>query len=272
MRTTLLWATLGAATLAGCAAPGHERERVLLVTTTSVEASGLLDALLEAYHAAQDRYRLAPTAVGSGAALRMGRGGDADLLLTHDPEGERRFAAEGHAAEQGPIMMNQFQVVGPAADPARIADADGPVEAFRRIAAAGATFLSRGDDSGTHTRERALWRAAGLAPWDGRPGWYVEAGTGMAETLQMASQLGSYALTDRGTFLHLQASLRLRALVERGPDLENHYTYTLPRRPSNPEGARDLLRWLRGPGQIVIARYGVRRFGEPLFVPTARGG
>ena len=267
----ILLATLAAAlaTLPACAEPGADRERVLLVTTTSVEASGLLDELLEAYHASQERYRLAPTAVGSGAALEMGRRGDADLLLTHDPDGEARFIAEGHAAGHGPLMMNRFLIAGPPEDPADVGGASDPVTAMRRIVEAGAGFVSRGDDSGTHVRELELWREAGIAPRGTRPGWYVEAGTGMGETLQMASQLGAYTLTDQGTFLHLRASLRLEPLLDRGDGLGNHYSWILPSDPVNPQGARDLLAWLRGPGQAVIAAYGTETFGEPLFRPTA---
>lgn len=281
MRTALPWAisrAMAAAALVSCAVaavacggPDADRERVLLVTTTSVEASGLLDELLEAYHASQQRYRLAPTAVGSGAALEMGRRGDADLLLTHDPAGEARFVAQGHAAGHGPIMMNRFLLAGPPDDPAGVAGVTDPAAALRRVAGAGGPFVSRGDDSGTHARELALWREAGLSPRESRPGWYVEAGTGMGETLQMSSQLGAYTLTDRGTFLHLRTALRLEPLLEGAPGLENRYSWILPRDPTNPEGARDLLAWLRGPGQAVIAEYGAATFGEPLFVPTASG-
>ena len=249
---------------------GDDRERVLLVTTTSVEASGLLDEVMEAYHAAQDRYQLSPAAVGSGAALQMGRRGDADVLLTHEPEGEAAFAADGLAREQGPIMMNHFIIAGPADDPAGVRGSEGAPAALRAIAASGATFVSRGDDSGTHVKERHLWESAGVTPWESRPPWYVEAGTGMGETLQMASQLGAYTLTDRGTFLHLRHILRLEPLLRNGRSLENHYTYTLPTGASNSDGARDFIDWLRGPGQELIAGYGVPRFGEPLFVPAAR--
>lgn len=275
MRETLTRAIvrlgLCAAVLAACTAPEPDRERILLVTTTSVEASGLLEEILTAYHAAQDRYRLAPTAVGSGAALQMGRRGDADLLLTHDPDGERAFAADGYAVAQGPVMVNDFVIVGPVRDPAGIATASGPADAFRRVAERRARFLSRGDDSGTHARERELWDSVGLSPWTSRPGWYVEAGSGMAETLQMASQMAAYTLTDTGTFLHLREALRLRLLVEGGAVLRNEYTYTLPRNGRNPEGARDFLAWLTGPGQDMIADHGVAVFGEPLFRPAAGG-
>lgn len=273
MRTSILWGVVaGVLLLPGCGG-GEEpddRERVLLITTTSVEASGLLDHILAAYHDSQDRYRVAATAVGSGAALQMGRRGDGDVLLTHDPAGERRFAAEDSAAEQGPVMMNTFLLVGPEHDPAGARGAGDIVQAFRRIAEAGARFVSRGDDSGTHTRERELWAAAGLEPAGERPAWYVEAGSGMDETLHMASQLGAYTFSDRGTYLHLRGSLRLHPLVVSGAALENHYVYTLPSKPRNPDGARDFVAWLTGPGQQLIAGYGAERFGEPLFVPAAR--
>lgn len=270
MRGALKRVAIGAAILTGCAAPSSDRDRVLLVTTTSLEDSGILDALLDAYHAAQERYRLSATAVGSGAALEIGRRGDADVLLTHDPEGERRFRAEGHTAEQGPVMMNRFMIAGAPADAAGVREATSAAEAFRRIASAGARFVSRGDDSGTHRREREIWSAAGARPWEERPSWYIEAGTGMGETLHMASELGAYLLTDRATYLHLCERVRLEPLLEGGALLENHYTYSLPRSPPNPDGARDFVRWLTGPGQEVISAYGVPRFGEPLFRPTAR--
>ena len=268
MRLRLAGLLLAAAS-AACAGPDAQRPRVLLVTTTSVEASGLLEEIVEAYHAAQDRFRLAPTAVGSGAALEMGRRGDADILLTHDPQGERRFIADGLAEGHGPVMMNHFVVAGPAADPGGVAGATDAPAAFRRIAASGSRFVSRGDDSGTHTREREIWEAAGIRPWEDRPDWYVEAGTGMGETLQMASQLGAYTLTDSGTFLHLRSTLSLERLLASGGGLGNRYTYIVPRGGRNPDGARDFRAWLLGPGQELIATYGTERFGEPLFVPAA---
>lgn len=264
-----------ATALGGCGGDaGHEArspspERVLLVTTTTVEASGLLEELVSAYHASQDRYRLSVTAVGSGAALELGRRGDADLLVTHDPIGEAEFMAEGHGAAQGPLMQNEFVVVGPSEDPAGVRARTDLAAALDRIAETGAPFVSRGDESGTHRRERQLWARVGRAPWEGRPSWYIESGSGMDETLRIADQREAYALSGRSTLINLRDRLGLQALARGNPPEVNAYRWTLPVEPRNPDGARDLQRWLVGPGQDVIARYGVEAFGEPLFAPTA---
>jgi tungstate transport system substrate-binding protein len=261
----LLFALALAATSCGPAQPAGDR--VLLVTTHSVEDSGLLEVLTTAFHDAHPELRLVTTAVGSGAALEMGRRGDADLLLTHDPAGEARFMAEGHGTELGPIMENCFVLVGPAADPAGVAGTTEAIAAFQTVARSGSRFLSRGDDSGTHQKERDLWRAAGLEPWSTRPAWYVEAGLGMGETLQTGAELDAYLLTDRATFRHLGHVLHLVPLVEDDPLFYNPYSYVIPRRQRNPEGARAVADWLTGPGQAVIADYGVEAYGEPLFRP-----
>ena len=256
--------------LAACAPAGEARERVLLVTTTTVEASGLLEELVDAYHASQDRYALSVTAVGSGAALEIGRRGDGDLLITHDPAGEARFMEEGHGTEQGPLMRNEFIIAGPPDDPAGVRALTELSVALDRIAAARAPFISRGDDSGTHTRERELWSEGGHAPWGSRPDWYIESGSGMDETLRIADQRDAYVLTGRSTFVHLRDGLRLEPLVRGEPPEVNPYRWTVPVGGPNPDGARDLLAWLVGPGQRVIAHYGIDRHGEALFTPAAR--
>lgn len=244
-------------------------QRLLLVTTTTVEASGLLEELVTAYHAAQNRYRLSVTAVGSGAALELGRRGDADLLITHDPIGEAAFMDAGHGAEQGPFMRNEFIVVGPPEDPAGIRGATELAAALDRIAEAGARFVSRGDDSGTHRRERQLWARVGRTPWETRPRWYIESGSGMDETLRIADQRNAYALSGRSTYLNLRAGLRLEGLARGNPPEVNAYQWTLPTEPLHPEGARHLRDWLLGAGQDVVAGYGLDAFGEALFIPTA---
>ena len=265
---------LPAALIVGAACSGGDRstsdrpERVLLVTTTTVEASGLLEELVTAYHDAQDDYRLSVTAVGSGAALEIGRRGDADRLVTHDPVGEAAFVEEGHAAEQGPLMRNEFVVVGPPSDPAGVGGLTDLARALDRIAEADAAFVSRGDESGTHRRERQLWSRVGRAPWESHPDWYVESGSGMDETLRIADQRDAYALSGRSTFINLSAGLRLEPLVRANPPEVNAYQWTLPARTRNPDGARDLRDWLLGPGREVIARYGIEQYGEPLFTPT----
>lgn len=266
------WALLNSLFLVGltqCSA--SEGDRLLLVTTHSVEDSGLLEALAEEFHEARPDIRLMVTAVGSGAALQMGRRGDADVLLTHDPDGERRLLEEGYASDQGAVMANRFLLVGPASDPLGLAGGTDAVAAFRSVAAGGARFLSRGDDSGTHRKERELWLAAGVSPWLDRPEWYIEAGLGMAETLHTGAQMGAYLITDEATFRHLEDRLGLDPMVRSDPRLHNPYAYTVPAHPRNPESAAAFVAWLMGPGQRIIARYGVERFGEPLFRPAVTG-
>lgn len=255
--------------LGACGPAAVGPERILLVTTTTVEGSGLLDALVSAYHASQDRYRISTTATGSGAALELGRRGDADLLLTHDPRGEARFMAQGHGTEQGPVMRNQYVVVGPPEDPAKVRGETDLARALSLIAESGATFISRGDDSGTHRSELSLWDRAGRREREDRPGSHVETGSGMAETLRVADQRRAYTLTDSGTFRHLAPGLEMEILAAGDPPEINLYRYTLPERPRSPEGARDFLAWLQGPGQSVIASYGRARFAQPLFHPAA---
>jgi tungstate transport system substrate-binding protein len=264
-----LFCSLSLVGLTQCSTP--EGDRLLLVTTHSVEDSGLLEVLAQGFHDARPDIRLLVTAVGSGAALQMGRRGDADVLLTHDPEGERRLLDEGYASDQGAVMANRYLIVGPAADPVELAGGTDAVAAFRAVAAGGARFLSRGDDSGTHRKERELWRAAGVAPWAERPAWYVEAGLGMAETLHTGAQMGAYLLTDEATFRHLQDRVQLEPLVRSDPRLLNPYAYTVPARPRNPEAAAAFVAWLMGPGQRIIARYGAEQFGEPFFKPAVGG-
>ncbi len=254
--------------VSACAGPAARRDRVLLITTTTIQGSGLLDRLVEAYNASQDRYRVSATAVGSGAALAMARRGDADLLITHYPEGEAAFMADGLGQEQGAFMRNEFILAGPTSDPAGIrGDAD-LGQALDRIARTESRFVSRADDSGTHHQEMKLWSGIGRSPWTSPPKWYVQSGSGMAETLRVADELGAYVLTDVATFRHLRRTLGLESLAIGDPPVGNPYQYTLPKRPMNPEGARDLLRWLLGPGQDVVASYGTEENGEPLFHPA----
>ena len=259
------------ALLPACGPSADARERVVLVTTTTVEGSGLLEVLVEAYHQSQDRYRLSTSAVGSGAALELGRRGDADVLLTHDPTGEAAFLAAGHGSEQGPVMHNEFVLAGPSADPAHVAGLTDLATAFDRIAETDATFVSRADDSGTHRKELELWRRASREADGERTSSYVESGSGMTETLRIASQRGGYVLTDIGTFRHMAPDLDLQLLVRNQPPEPNRYQYTLPADPARPQGARDFIDWLRGPGQRVLADYGTARFGEPLFTPAGDG-
>ena len=240
---------------------------MVLATTTSLEDSGLLDVLVPAFEAAHPGYAVKVVAVGTGQALALGRRGDADVLLVHAPPAESVFVAAGHGLERREIMWNDMVVVGPSADPARVRGLRDAAEAFRRIAAAGAPFVSRGDSSGTHQKELALWRAAGVRP---RGAWYLDAGQGMAEVLLMAAEKRAYTLADRATVLALSPRLDLEVLVEGDVRLRNVYSVIRVTRAAEREGAAAFADWLVGPGaQALIGRFGVERFGRPLFVPLA---
>ncbi len=243
---------------------------VILATTTSTADTGLLDALAPVFLEATG-LTLKPIAVGSGAALEMGQRGEADVLLVHSPAAEEEYMAGGFGTERRTVMYNDFVIVGPGDDPAGIADATDANDAMTRIANAQATFVSRGDDSGTHALERRLWEAAGIAP---AGDWYIESGSGMGDTLNIAAERGGYTLTDRGTYLSLQDRLGLEVLVESDPSLLNVYHVILV----NPENGRDIdeaagrafLEFLLLPEtQEFIGAFGVDEFGEPLFTPCA---
>jgi tungstate transport system substrate-binding protein len=208
-------------------------------------------------------------AVGTGQAIAMARRGDAPVVLVHAPELEQAEVDSGHFVRRRLVMHNEFLFVGPAADPARVRGEHDPVAALRRIATARATFISRGDRSGTHIFEQKLWKRAGL--WPPAPGgWYVEAGQGMAATLQMADERHAYTISDRGTFLAWQAKLELVALVE-GDTLLNN-VYHVMEVPDAGPGARALADFFVSErAQEFIGKFGTSRFGRPLFVPDAKG-
>lgn len=242
----------------------------LLATTTSTADTGLLDALAPIFQE-ETGYTLKPIAVGSGAALELGEKGEADVLLVHSPAAELEFMAGGFGTERRTVMYNDFIIVGPAADPAKIAEAATAAEAMTRIADAQATFVSRGDDSGTHALEKLLWKAAAITP---EGDWYTESGSGMADTLNIASERDGYTISDRGTYLALRDRLGLAVLGEGDPALINIYHVILV----NPENGRDIdtaageafLDFLLLPStQEFIAAFGVEEFGEPLFTPCA---
>ncbi len=243
---------------------------VILATTTSTADSGLLDALAPEF-LEESGYTLKPIAVGSGAALELGKRGEADVLLVHSPAAEEEFMAGGFGTERRTIMFNDFILVGPADDPAAVGDAESASDAMTRIASAEAAFVSRGDDSGTHALERRLWKAAGIAP---EGDWYTESGTGMGDTLNIAGERGAYTISDRGTYLSLREQLGLDVLLEGDPALLNVYHVILV----NPENGRDIdtatgrafLEFLLLPEtQQSIGAFGVEEFGEPLVTPCA---
>ena len=238
-----------------------------LAITTSTENSGLMAELLPDFERHCD-CRVRAIAVGSGKALEFGRRGDVDAVLTHAPAAEARMVADGYAIERRAVMHNDFVVIGPATDPANLAQTDDIGAALRQLATGGGRFVSRGDESGTHQKERALWAAAGGRP----PGdWYIEAGSGMGRTLLLADELRAYTLSDRGTYLAFQDKIDARIVVQKSPLLQNPYSI-MAINPARHPGvnialARRFIEWLTSPP--VQQRIGAYRYhGEVLFFPT----
>jgi tungstate transport system substrate-binding protein len=208
-------------------------------------------------------------AVGTGKAIRLAENGDVDVILVHDRAREDKFVADGHGVSRRGVMHNDFVVLGPEVDPAGIAGSRDAVKAFRAIAAARAPFVSRGDESGTHAKEKAIWKAAGIAP---AGAWYLEAGQGMGATLTVASEKQAYVLADRGTFIAYRAKIDLVVLCERDPRLDNPYGIIAV----NPDrhkhvhhaAAIKLIEYITSPeGQKIIADF--KKDGQPLFFPDA---
>jgi tungstate transport system substrate-binding protein len=253
------------------AAPKPANPRLILATTTSTVDSGLLDELLPVFER-QTGYKVVPLSLGSGQALATAERGEADVLLVHSPDAEKGFMDAGHGLDRRLVMHNDFVVVGPEKDPAGVRSAKTAAEALRRIAAARTTFISRGDNSGTHALEQKLWKGTGIDPKG--QGWYVESGTGMGQTLQISSERQGYTLSDRATFLAQRKVLQLTVLTERDPALLNVY-HVIRVNPSkndriNAEGARAFAEFMVSPEtQRLIAEFGKAKVGEPLFVPDA---
>jgi tungstate transport system substrate-binding protein len=250
--------------LCGCAGQA-ERQRVVLGTTHTLEDSGLLDILVAAFTAAEPAYRLSVIVAGSGEILTLAAQGDLDVLLTHSPEDEAMFMASGRGESRHPVMHNDFVLLGPPADPAGAAAAPDVLAALRRIDAAGAPFISRGDGSGTHRRELAL-RAQAQAEAGG--GAYVEAGVGMADLLRLASQRGAYTLADRATYEVLRHQLQLYVVQEGQAGMHNQYSVIVVADARNADGARSFAAWVRGAGMhALLERFGHGHTGRPLFTP-----
>ncbi|MGD2217225.1 MAG: substrate-binding domain-containing protein [Gemmatimonadales bacterium] len=240
---------------------------IVLASTTSTEDSGLFEAIMPAFRSAHPDYRVRVIAVGSGEALRLAARGDADVVLVHSPRAEAEFMAAGHGESRRRVMYNDFVIVGPAEDPASVCGFLDAPSALACVARHGSQFISRGDESGTHARERALWSAARVEPSNE---WYREAGQGMGAVLMMASERRAYTLSDRGTFLSLRDRLRLEVLVEGDPRLHNQYSVIVVADASNREGARVFADWITSAaGQDTIGGFGVERFGRPLFIPNS---
>ena len=262
--TRFLAAGLVAVLLAAGCSPGQKT--LTLATTTSTQDSGLLDVLLPRFRA-RTGIEVKVVAVGTGQALELARRGDADVLLVHDPAAEQRFMDDGFGAGRREVMHNDFVLVGPADDPAGVKGQASVAEAFARIARRGSAFVSRGDESGTHQKEKAAWRQAGVEP---RGDWYLRAGAGMGQVLRLAGEKRAYTLSDRGTFLALRGGLDLAVLGEGDPLLVNPYHVIVVNPAKHPHvrrrEAEQLADFLLSPeGQGLIADFGKDRFGQPLF-------
>ena len=249
--------------------PSPARPALLLATTTSTQDSGLLDVLIPDFEK-KTGYKVKTSAVGTGAALAIGARGDADVVLVHAPSLELDFMKQGNGERRLFVMHNDFIVVGPASDPAKIKGK--PVlDAFKALAAAQAPFISRGDNSGTDVLEKSLWRQARITP--AKP-WYIEAATGMGQTLQIASEKTAYTITDRATYLANKSHLQLDILNGGDPPLLNYYhviTVSPTKFPKvNAAGANAFADYLVHPDtQKLIASFGLDKFGQQLFFPDA---
>lgn len=248
--------------------PSVAQEHLRLSTTTSTDQSGLLKVVLPPF---EERFHLKVDviAVGSGKALKLAENGDVDVVLSHAPELEAAFMAAGFGVNRRDVMYNDFIFVGPLKDPAGLRSASGAVEAFKKLAAAQTTFISRGDESGTHQKEKELWKAAGITP---SGSWYVSAGQGMGETLLMANERQAYTLSDRGTFLTYKQRGDLTILAQGDPILFNPYVITAVNPARYPHvkyvEAMQLIAWFTSPqGQKLIGSF--TQEGEVLFHPTA---
>ncbi len=257
--------------LAACAPPAPANPNLILATTTSTQDSGLLDELIPLFEE-QTGYTVQTVAVGSGEAMKMGEEGNADVLLVHAPSSEVAFMEGGFGKDRFLVMHNDFIIVGPSSDPAGIKGMATAVEAFTMIFNAGASFITRGDDSGTHKKELALWKAAGLDP--AGQTWYIETGQGMGASMIVASEKEAYILTDRATYLANKDNYQLEVLVEGEPGLLNVY-HVITVNPDkwtemNYEGALAFANFMvASETQAVISEFGKDKFGQPLFFPDA---
>lgn len=264
--------------LAACAAPAKTAStpapalktvEFVLASTTSTQDSGLFDVLIPAFERDNPGYKVKVVAVGSGEALKLGEKKDADVLLVHSPAAEKSFVASGFADARFDVMYNDFVIVGPKDDPAKIAGDTSAASAFTKIANAKAFFASRGDASGTFTKEMSIWTSATITP-KGQP-WYLSTGQGMGETLQLASEKKAYTLADRATWLALAKNLDLVILVQSDKKLSNQYGVIVVKGAKNEAAGRVFQNWILSPkGQTVAGEYGKAKFGQALFIPNAK--
>ncbi len=269
MLAALLAAALIALPAALAAAPAQSTT-VILSTTTSTQDSGLLDVLVPIFER-KTGLTVKTIAVGTGQALALAGRGEADVALVHAPTLEKKYAAEGKLLNRRLVMYNDFVIIGPPEDPARVKGLRGAAEALKRIAQSRARFVSRGDRSGTNLLELALWKDVGVEP---RGPWYIESGQGMGQTLLIADERRAYTITDRGTYLAFARRLSLPVLLEKDRPLLNLYS-VLEVNPANgprvnAAGGRAFADFMVSPeAQVAIKTFGADKFGQPLFIPVA---
>jgi tungstate transport system substrate-binding protein len=270
-RSFALWGMVALLLVSMSSIAQAEEKTLILATTTSTQDTGLLDVLVPIFEK-QTGYFVKTIAVGSGQAMTMGQKGEADVLLVHSPAAEKKFMEDGFGVNRRLVMHNDFVIVGPAEDPAMIKGVKSAAEAFKKIAAAQALFLSRGDNSGTHAKEKDLWKVAGVK-YEGEK-WYQQTGLGMGQTLNVAAEKKSYTLTDRGTYLALAKTLKLDILVEGDAVLLNIYHVMEVNQAKWPKvniaaatAFADFM--VSKETQEIIKTFGVDKYGSPLFFPDA---
>ena len=264
-----LWLALAGLLAASSAAPAQSHV-VILSTTTSTQDSGLLDVLVPLFEK-RTGLTVKTISVGTGQALALAARGEADVTLAHAPGLERKYVEDGKMSNRRLVMYNDFVIIGPADDPARIKGLPKAVDALRRIAESQSRFVSRGDKSGTHVLEQALWAQAGVEP---KGAWYLESGQGMGQTLGIADDRRAYTLSDRGTYLAFAKRVDLPVLVEKDRPLLNIYSVMEVNPANGPRvnavGGKAFAEFMLAPEtQAVIRTFGVDKYGQPLFVPVA---
>ena len=243
---------------------------IILSTTTSTQDSGLLDVLIPLFEK-QSGYSVKTVSVGTGQALALAAKGEADVALVHAPSLEKKYVAEGKLLNRRLVMYNDFIIIGPKEDPAKVRSTKSVTEALKAIERAKANFVSRGDNSGTHVLEKSLWKSAGIEP---KGAWYIEAGQGMGATLGIANERNAYAISDRGTYLAYGKRVTLPILVEGDRALLNIYSVMEVNPANGPRinsaGGKAFADFMVSPQtQKVIGSFGVEKFGQALFVPVA---
>lgn len=252
--------------------PRPASQRLVVATTHTLEDSGILDSIRAGFKIAHPEEHLNIVVAGSGEVLTIGKRGDADVLLTHAPDDEKAFVASGYGVARRPVAHNEFLIVGPPSDAAEIGQAASAADAFVRIKSSGQMFVSRADQSGTHKKELAIWKAAGIEPDSAH---YIRTGTSMADALRIADEKHAYALTDIATFLALRNTLAVQQLYAGDPMLRNDYSVIVVKNARNTTGANAFADWITGAAaQKMIGDFGRAKYGRPVFtadgLPTSK--